>query len=95
MNPCKLQLPAFTALGTTPAAGWIAVSERIYRLNRVGRDDPCSLTRGPQPRPVGWLDWLKPFEPVATIGKTIRLYHIAEQDLSASRMGASRRDARP
>ena len=43
VNPCKLQLPPFTALSVSPVAGWIAVSERIYRLNRVGRADPCSL----------------------------------------------------
>lgn len=33
VNPCKLDLPPFTALRTPPAAGWIAVSERVYRLN--------------------------------------------------------------
>jgi len=81
VNPCKLQLPPFTALSTAPTAGWIAVSERIYRLNRVGRSDPCSLTSGPGSRPIGWLDWLKPLKPVAIIGKTIRLYHVTEKDL--------------
>lgn len=81
VNPCKLQLPPFTALSETPAPGWIAVSERVYRLNRVGRRDPCSLTTGPSPHPIGWLDWLKPLTPVAIIGKTIRLYHVSEQDL--------------
>jgi hypothetical protein len=83
VNPCKLQLPPFKALRTPPAAGWIAVSERIYRLNRVGRADPCSLTAGPASQPIGWLDWLKPLTPVAIIGKTIRLYHLSEKDLSA------------
>lgn len=66
-----------------PAAGWIAVSERVYRLNRVGRADPCSLTSGPTSQPIGWLDWLKPLEPVAIIGKTIRLYYVIEKDLPA------------
>ena len=83
VNPCKLQLPPFRALGTSPQAGWIAVSERIYRLNRVGRADPCSLTAGPASQPIGWLDWLRPLTPVAIIGKTIRLYHVSEKDLPA------------
>lgn len=82
VNPCKLQLPPFTALGTEPAVGWIAVSERVYRLNRVGRSDPCSLTAGPTSRPIGWLDWLRPLTPVAIIGKTIRLYHVSDKDLA-------------
>jgi hypothetical protein len=83
VNPCKLQLPPFRALGRQPDAGWIAVSERIYQLNRVGRADPCSLTAGPASQPIGWLDWLKPLKPVAIIGKTIRLYHVSERDLPA------------
>jgi hypothetical protein len=84
VNPCKLQLPPFSAMSTTPSAGWIAISERVYRLNRTGRADPCSLTNLPQSRPIGWLDWLKPLQPVAIIGKTIRLYHVTEQDLPAA-----------
>jgi hypothetical protein len=83
VNPCKLQLPPFRALGTQPATGWIAVSERIYRLNRVGRADPCSLTSERLGQPIGWLNWLKPLTPVAVIGKTIRLYHVSEKDLPA------------
>jgi len=83
VNPCKLELPPFRALGTAPAAGWIVVSERIYRMNRVGRADPCSPASWPERRPIGWLDWLEPLAPVAIIGKTIRLYHVSEQDLSA------------
>jgi hypothetical protein len=65
----------------TPVTGWIAISERVYRLNRVGRADPCALTPAQLNPPVGWLDWLRPLTPVATIGKTIRLYHVTEQDL--------------
>ena len=83
VNPCKLQLPPIRALRTTPDPGWIAVSERVYRLNRVGRADPCSLTGGPANQPIGWLDWLKPLTPAAIIGKTIRLYHVSEKDLPA------------
>lgn len=81
MNPCKLQLPPIRALRTPPDPGWITVSERIYRLNRVGRADPCSLASETIRQPVGWLDWLKPLTPVAIIGETIRLYHVSEKDL--------------
>lgn len=90
VNPCKLQLPPFTALRTQPAPGWIAVSERIYRLNRVGRADPCSVAEGPAGRPIGWLDWLRPLTPVAIIGRTIRLYHVSEQDLPAAALPTQR-----
>jgi hypothetical protein len=62
--------------------GWIAVSERIYRLNRGGiRRDPCGPPGGMIADP-GWLDWLKPYQPVAIVGKTVRLYHIEPGDLS-------------
>jgi len=81
VNPCRLQLPPVSALPARPVTGWIAVSERVYRLNRTGRADPCALTAAPLDPPVGWLDWLKPLTPVATIGRTIRLYHVTEQDL--------------
>jgi hypothetical protein len=81
VNPCRLQLPPFAALPVTPVAGWIVISERVYRLNRTGRADPCALSAAPLNPPIGWLEWLKPLTPVATIGKTIRLYHVTEQDL--------------
>ncbi|MEO8076376.1 MAG: hypothetical protein ABI818_08625 [Acidobacteriota bacterium] len=41
------------------------------------RGNPAS----PGPRfnaPAGWLDWPKRREPVAIIGKTVRLYHVLE-----------------
>jgi len=81
VNPCRLQLPPVSALPVTPVTGWIAVSERVYRLNRVGRAEPCGLPGAPLNPPVGWLDWLTPLTPVTTIGKTICLYHVTEQDL--------------
>lgn len=76
VNPCKMQLPPFKALPVGRVTGWIAISERVYRLNRVGRSDPCLGT--PLGPPVGWLDWLHGREPVAIIGKTIRLYHVPD-----------------
>ena len=85
VNPCRLQLPPVSAMPVTPVAGWIAISERVYRLNRVGRAEPCALTPAPLSPPIGWLDWLRPLTPVATIGKTIRLYHVTEQDLPRTR----------
>jgi hypothetical protein len=81
VNPCRLQLPPVSALPVEPVTGWIAVSERVYRLNRVGRAEPCGLPGAPLNPPTGWLDWLTPLTPVTTIGKTIRLYHVTEQDL--------------
>lgn len=73
---CSHHLPPLKALPTHPVTGWIAVSERIYRLNRGGiRRDPCGPPGGLIADP-GWLDWLKPYRPVAIVGKTVRLYHI-------------------
>ena len=78
---CNHQLPPLKALPTHPVTGWVAVSERTYRLNGGGftRLDPCGPMTAPANRvlsPPGWLDWLRRYEPVAIIGKTIRLYEI-------------------
>jgi len=83
-RPCELKLPPLKALPLHPVSGWIAVSERNYRLNRGRiRLDPCAVPGSPGPAvdaPPGWLDWLKSYEPVAIIGKTVRLYHIPEPE---------------
>lgn len=78
-NPCALQVPRLRGLPTMPVTGWIAVSERFYRLNRgVIRRDPCLPTgQGNQVAvPPGWLNWLKQRQPDAIVGRTIRLYRI-------------------
>jgi 4-amino-4-deoxy-L-arabinose transferase-like glycosyltransferase len=80
-NPCVLRLPPLKVLPLHQVTGWVAVSERVYRLNRgLIQQDPCAGLGAPGQviAPPGWLDWLKRYQPVATIGKTIRLYHIPE-----------------
>jgi hypothetical protein len=56
-------LPAFKPVPPYPVTGWVAISERLYRINKDG-----------------WIDWLQQHEPVAIIGKTIRLYNIVDGD---------------
>jgi hypothetical protein len=77
---CGHHLTPLKALPTHAVSGWVAVSERNYRLNRgLTRLDPCGPLTSPANQliaPPGWLDWLKQYEPVAIIGKTIRLYNI-------------------
>ena len=77
---CNHSLPPLKAL-THPVAGWMAVSERTYRLNQGPiRQDPCAALGAPSQTlaPSGWLDWLKRYEPVAIVGKTVRLYRVAK-----------------
>lgn len=79
---CQLALPPVKALPNHPVSGWIAVSDGYIRGNRGGnmRLDPCSNPASPGPRfraEPGWLDWLKQHQPVAIIGKTVLLYHVA------------------
>lgn len=78
---CSLKLPPVKSLPNHPVTGWVAISDRQFRLNqgRV-REDPCSLPGMGKTfnAPPGWLDWLKKHEPVAIIGKTVRLYHVPE-----------------
>ncbi len=76
---CSLALPPVKSLPNHPVTGWIAVSDRQFRLNQgLVREDPCTLPGIGKTfnAPPGWLDWLKKYEPVAIIGKTVRLYHI-------------------
>jgi len=78
---CALDLPTLKALPTHPVLGWVAVSERIYRLNQGSvRRDPCGPYSASNvvSAPPGWLNWLKQREPTAIIGKTIRLYNVQE-----------------
>ena len=76
VNLCRHVLPPLKALPLHAVRGWVAVSERIYRLNRGRiRREACGLPNT-LTAPEGWLDWLKTHEPVAIVGKTIRMYHI-------------------
>lgn len=81
VDPCRLRFPPLKALPAAPVSGWMAVSERIYRLNRGGRADPCATVPSPLNAPPGWLDWLKARRPDAIVGRTIRLYYVAADEL--------------
>lgn len=84
---CRHRLPPLKALPIHPVSGWLAISERIYRLNQGAiRQDPCAPPGAPSRiiAPPGWLDWLKAHEPVAIIGKTIRLYHISDAEIAGA-----------
>ncbi len=83
-NTCRLALPPVKALPNHPVSGWIAITDTPIRGNRGGnlRVDPCGNTASPGPRvraAPGWLNWLKQHEPVAIIGRTVRLYHVPPQ----------------
>lgn len=78
---CRFDLPPIEPLTTSPRPGWIAVSERSYRVNRGGRALPCGPTNVSLNAPPGWLDWLHARTPDAIVGKTIRLYHVTAAEL--------------
>ena len=80
-NPCRHGLVRPRSLPRTgPVNGWIAVFERPYWLNRgYIRLDPCNLDpRATLAVPEGWLDWLRPVDPVARIGTGVRVYRIVD-----------------
>jgi 4-amino-4-deoxy-L-arabinose transferase-like glycosyltransferase len=65
--PERMGLPPFVVPQPYhPAVGWIAVSERAM----------CCGTVFHEAYPPDAFDWLKPYQPVAYAGKTIRLYYI-------------------
>ncbi|HWB29588.1 MAG TPA: glycosyltransferase family 39 protein [Vicinamibacterales bacterium] len=80
---CRLALPPVKALPDHPVSGWIAISDAPVRWNGAStvHANPCDnvLTPGPTFRvQAGSLDWLKRYQPVAIIGKTVRLYHVPD-----------------
>jgi hypothetical protein len=69
----QMDLPAFTVPPPfTPVSGWVAISRRSLRLG-----DLFHLTY-----PPGAFDWLNRFQPVASVGKTILLYHVPESPIA-------------
>lgn len=71
-------LPDFTVLQAfKPTTGWIAVSARSRRF-----DDVLHMTY-----PRGSLSWLEKYEPVSTIGHTMRLYYIPPDSSVISKNG--------
>jgi hypothetical protein len=78
---CEYNLPELRALQPyTPVKGWIAVSELPYRYDYplYRRDPPCdpSSMNSWERTGTGWLRWLRDYEPVAILGRTIRVYHV-------------------
>jgi hypothetical protein len=78
---CTLALPPVKTLPDHPVSGWIAISDGSVRRNGAAtvHVNPCDnlATPGPTFRvQAGSLDWLKRYQPVAIIGKTIRLYYV-------------------
>jgi 4-amino-4-deoxy-L-arabinose transferase-like glycosyltransferase len=76
---CEHDLPELRALPIgRPIKGWIAVSEFFYReAASFLMVDPC----GPDYRYLdhpgtGWFSWLEAYEPVAIVGRSIRVYYV-------------------
>jgi len=63
----RMGLPAFDVLEpSAPVSGWVAVSARSQRLGDV-------LHKSYGPEAFAWLD---KYQPVSTVGSTIRLYYL-------------------
>jgi hypothetical protein len=80
-RPCALGFPPLEALVPgRPARGWIAISENFYRERNTITlgPDPCDPRASYRPGeiPPHPFAWLKPYDPVAIVGSSIRLYFI-------------------
>jgi 4-amino-4-deoxy-L-arabinose transferase-like glycosyltransferase len=72
----KMDLPDFAVPQPfQPVTGWYAISLRALRLG-----DLFHTTY-----PPGAFAWLRPYQPVARVGKTILLYHIPENPIPPTR----------
>jgi hypothetical protein len=54
-----------------PTSGWIAISVFCLKMGKIGTKTPDEFA------------WLERFEPVARVGKSIRLYHLTDTELRA------------
>jgi 4-amino-4-deoxy-L-arabinose transferase-like glycosyltransferase len=79
---CAHNLPPLKTLPVGQQVnGWVAAFERPYRRNLGrARKDVCG---GPGvanavDAPAGWLDWLHARQPVARIGSSVLLFHVAD-----------------
>ncbi|MES1164390.1 MAG: glycosyltransferase family 87 protein [Verrucomicrobiota bacterium] len=83
MNPCGPDMPELLPLvPKVPVAGWVVLSEQFYRSDffvSIRRDSCASPHYDFKLEPGDSFDWLKTYEPVARIGATLRLYHVAER----------------
>jgi hypothetical protein len=67
-DPSRMNLPPFEILAPcVPATGWIAVS--LYKLQMSKPSIGC-----------GGFSWLEAYQPVALIGKSIRLYWVPKTE---------------
>jgi len=68
-EPSRADLPSFDVpQAYRPVTGWFAISLRALRFGNSFHTV----------YPVGAFDWLKAYQPVSHVGKTILLYHIPE-----------------
>jgi 4-amino-4-deoxy-L-arabinose transferase-like glycosyltransferase len=76
----RLGIPPFHILEPRqPVAGWVAVSARSMGSGQFGFAQNGRLSRHPvSPRDA--LLWVERYQPVAYVGKTIRLYYIPESE---------------
>ena len=66
----QMNLPVFDVLQPfQPTPGWIAISMRSIRFGDVFHST----------YPPGALTWIDRYQPVALVGKTIRLYYVPEK----------------
>jgi Dolichyl-phosphate-mannose-protein mannosyltransferase len=70
-DPRHTDLPSFEVpQAYRPVSGWFAISLRALRFGNSFHTQ----------YPVGAFDWLKAYQPVSRVGKTILLYHIQEDE---------------
>jgi hypothetical protein len=79
---CQHQLPPLVGLVPgRPATGWIAISENYFRHRSTFMllKDPCDprSTYADKEVPPSPFAWLRAHTPVAMVGRSIRLYHVA------------------
>ena len=78
---CEHSLPELRALQPNkPVQGWIAVSELYHREVAffLRGDPPCDLNSLQMfdRAGTGWFRWLRKYEPVAVLGRAIRVYYV-------------------
>jgi hypothetical protein len=77
----RMGLPKFEVLASsTPAVGWVAVSDRARLEGELFHTS----------YPVGAFDWLRSYTSVTRVGRTISLYYIPDQNVSAAVNGPLR-----
>lgn len=77
---CELDLPPLRHLPPgQPVSGWVAISEMYFRGHwHLDYPDVCDRTRARKAAEGLSYDWLRDHQPVATAGRSIRLYHLPD-----------------